>query len=116
MIRIKELREEKNLLQKDLAKALNSNQRTISNWENGLAQPNIESLILLADFFEVSIDFLVGRSDDFGQVTVKNPDLTDEESELLQIFRNVTDADRSAILTVFTPFKQKAQQKFSPPR
>lgn len=60
---LKELREEKGLGQERLAKELGMSNGIISLWENGLREPGMTSLIILADYFGVSIDFLVGRAD-----------------------------------------------------
>ena len=57
---LKELRFERNLGQVELAKAIGVSKGIISLWENGLREPNMYSLILLAKFFNVSIDELVG--------------------------------------------------------
>ncbi len=59
--RIKDLREDRDLKQSDLAKVTGIDQRTISNYETGKTNPDSEALIKLADFFNVSIDYLVGR-------------------------------------------------------
>ena len=61
MNRIKDLREDRDLRQIDLAKATGIDQRTISNYETGKSSPDAYALIKLADYFNVSIDFLVGR-------------------------------------------------------
>ncbi len=57
---LKELRIENNLGQVELAKAIGVSKGVISLWENGLREPNMYSLILLANFFKISIDELVG--------------------------------------------------------
>ncbi len=57
---LKELRLEKGLGQVELAKAIGVSKGVISLWENGLREPNMYSLIILAKFFETSIDELVG--------------------------------------------------------
>lgn len=57
---LKELRIEKNLGQVELAKAIGVSKGVISLWENGLREPNMYSLILLAKYFNISIDELVG--------------------------------------------------------
>ena len=59
--RIKDLREDRDLRQSDLAEATGIDQRTISNYETGKTNPDSDALIKLADFFNVSIDYLVGR-------------------------------------------------------
>lgn len=60
-IRIKELRETKGLSQKELAIELGVKQNTISQYETSIKRPSYEILILLADFFDVSADYLLGR-------------------------------------------------------
>ncbi len=57
---LKTLRQEKKLGQVELAKILGVSKGIISLWENGLREPNLYSLIVLAQFFNVSIDELVG--------------------------------------------------------
>jgi len=59
---IQELRKDKKLDQKDLAKLLNVTIGTISNYENGEHNPSYESIIILADFFDVSVDYLLGHT------------------------------------------------------
>lgn len=60
-MRLKELRKQKNLTQAELSQLLNIKQQYYSRYETGIAEPNIENLIKLADFYNVSIDYLVGR-------------------------------------------------------
>lgn len=55
--RIRELREDKDLLQKDIAKILNMSQRGYSHYENGKNIPN-DLLIKLAEFYQTSIDYI----------------------------------------------------------
>ena len=61
--RIKELRLERGLSQRELAAKTNIKQANISRWEAGLVVPNVEDVWILADFFDVSIDYLIGRKD-----------------------------------------------------
>lgn len=95
-MRIKELREEKLLSQGEVAKAINTNQSNIARWENGLNEPAAMYVIKLADFFGVSTDYLLGRSDDFGNVTINGsaPKLSDEEREILALFRKMTPSQK----------------------
>ena len=60
---LKSLRLEKKVLQKDLATLLGITIRQYQRYEKGEQQPNIENIIALADFFDVSTDYLLGRSD-----------------------------------------------------
>lgn len=61
--RLKLLRLDKNLTQEHLAKAIQSSKGAIANYENGNRQPGLETLVNLADFFHVSVDYLLGRTD-----------------------------------------------------
>ena len=61
--KILELRTEKGLTQLDVAKKVNKGDSTVRMWELGRSEPDNETLIILADFFGVSVDYLLGRSD-----------------------------------------------------
>lgn len=61
--RLKELREYYSMTQSKVAECLNFSSSAISNYECGAREPGIEELVLLADFFQVSLDYLVGRID-----------------------------------------------------
>ena len=57
--RLAELRREKNLSQEELAEKLHVSRQTISNWERGKTYPDINSLLLMANYFDVSLDYLI---------------------------------------------------------
>ncbi|WAM33266.1 helix-turn-helix domain-containing protein [Caldicellulosiruptor morganii] len=61
--RLKELREEKNISRNDLAEILGVSTQTIANYENGHREPNFDTLLKIADFFGVTVDYLIGHSD-----------------------------------------------------
>ncbi len=61
---IKRLRISKNLSQKQIAESLKIADRQYRRYENGEQQPTLPVAIKLADYFNVSLDYLVGRSDD----------------------------------------------------
>ena len=58
--KLKELRDEKNLSQRTLAKELGFSQAAIARWENSLQTPNIDVAIIIAKYFKVSTDYLLG--------------------------------------------------------
>lgn len=64
MIRLKELREKLGLEQKNLAMDLQVSQPTISEWESGKKLPSTENIIRLADYFNVSIDYLINHKEE----------------------------------------------------
>ncbi len=61
--RLKELREEKGISRYKLAKDIGVNKQTITFWEEGINEPKISYAVLLADYFEVCTDYLLGRQD-----------------------------------------------------
>lgn len=61
--RIKELREERNLTQIDLAKELNLDKSTIAKYETGKVEPSLSIVYLLIEYFNVSADYLLGLVD-----------------------------------------------------
>ena len=64
MKKLKQLRESKGLSQLQLALKLGLNQNTVSRYENGQREADYQTLIMFADFFDVSIDYLIGRTED----------------------------------------------------
>lgn len=62
-MRLKELRKAKNISQLKLALDLNMNQNSISRYETGEHEADYKTLIALADYFDVSIDYLLERTD-----------------------------------------------------
>ena len=64
MFRLKELRKAKKISQLKLAMDLHMNQNSISRYENEEREADYKTLILFADYFDVSVDYLLGRTDD----------------------------------------------------
>lgn len=63
-LRLKELRKVNNLTLEQLGKNIGSTKATMSNFETGQKKPSLDMVIKIADYFQVSIDYLVGRTDD----------------------------------------------------
>lgn len=62
-MRLKEIRKSKGISQLKLAMDLNTNQNTISRYETGEREPGIVELIKISDYFNISIDYLLERTD-----------------------------------------------------
>lgn len=62
-MRLKLLRKQKHMSQLSLAMKLNTTQMSISRYETGKREPDLKTLILIPDFFDVSIDYLLERTD-----------------------------------------------------
>jgi len=61
--RLRELRLEKGLSQKELATAFNVKQPTVADWERGVMETDFETLVKIAGFFDVRSDYLLGLED-----------------------------------------------------
>ena len=95
--RLKELRNSKKLTQQQLADIFYLNKSSISRYEKNGQMPENEILQKLADFFEVSIDYLLCRTDE-KKPPISNTPLTkkeqlDIEKEALQMIKNIDSAD-----------------------
>lgn len=90
MNRLKELRLENGLLQKEVAKSIGVSTQSYGYYENEVNKPDPDTLIKLADFFEVSIDYLLCRSDEYGNVFC-DVDLaySSEERKLVNNYREL---------------------------
>ena len=62
--RLRYLRQQNKVKQSDIAKLIGVSERALRFYENGDREPNIDQLIKLADYFSVSVDYLVGRADE----------------------------------------------------
>ncbi len=88
--RLKELRKENNISQNALAKQMNLTRATVNAWEMGISYPNAQSLILLSQYFKVSVDYLLGIDN---AETIDITSLTTEEKNivcnLVKYFNNI---------------------------
>ena len=96
MLKIKELRQEVGLSQAELAKIVNTTQKNISNWENGFNEPDFSTLIQFAKYFGVSVDYLLGIEESFGD---NEPAISATEKKLLKRLRALPQEKRNALLT-----------------
>nr|WP_312579613.1 helix-turn-helix domain-containing protein [Sedimentibacter sp.] len=99
--RLKQLRKENKLKQEDLGSLINVSKTQISDIENGKKSTSIENLVVLAEYFNVSIDYLLGKSDNSSATIDKNNDihnLTENEMELLKDFRILDKYEQNVII------------------
>lgn len=100
-LRIRELREEFHLTQKELADKLSNVQRNVSNWENGTSEPDCETILKLADIFRVSIDELFDRE----AVGMGSALPNDEWRELLIAIGRLDSEQKKLVLDLIKQFK-----------
>ncbi len=110
MLKIFELREGKGITQKQLAEYIGVRNYTIGNWEQGRTEPSIGELVALANFFECSVDYLIGREDDFGNVVlVKN--LSDEQTRLIGSYCKLSENKQKLIMELIGDLAQVDSKK-----
>lgn len=97
--RLKELRLEKGLSQRALAEKINCSQKIVDYWETGEVEPKASFISALADCFEVTCDYLLGREDEFGVVNACS-NLQFDETELLTLYRNASVKEKNALLNL----------------
>lgn len=92
-MRLKELRISENKTQSEIAKEINITQFTYSNYENGKTEPTVEILCQLANYYGVSLDYLVGRdfNNEFGY-------MSEEEQGLVREFRKLNKLNKVRII------------------
>ncbi len=90
--KIRELRKVKKISQEEFAMAMGYSRPLIVNWEKGTRDPDTQALLKIADYFNVSIDYLMGREDYYGNYyhrELMQSDLSDKECAMLKEFRSL---------------------------
>ena len=105
-LKLRELRENKNGTQRELAKYLNITRSAYSGYELGTRQMNYETLFLLADYFSVSIDYLLGRYETDSMLVNK------KERHLVGRYRMLDERGKAAVeLTLDFEYEQSTGGK-----
>lgn len=101
--KFKELRKSKALKQGEIAEIFNTDRSTIGKWEQGRSTPTVEMLTVIADYFGVSVDYLLGRETEetLEQKEPINTDgLSDNKKALLTFAEKVPEDKAAMILQV----------------
>lgn len=97
--RLQEIMKNNGITKFKLSKQLNVSPSTVANWLNGESSPNIERIRQIAEFFNVSTDFLLTGNDASGRQTPESNESFEQlECILLDAFRKVSISDKIAIL------------------
>ncbi len=97
MIRLKELRLTAGLTQTELANKLGTTQRNVSNWENGSAAPDVDTIIAIADFFDETTDFLLGR-----EYALLSPTQHTTEQKIMRLVAALSAEEKDALLILLS--------------
>ena len=112
-MRIKELMQEKGIQQQQMAGLLNVSRASIYKYQQGKAEPNIETLIKIADYFDVSLDYLCGRQN---KNLIFADSLTETQKKLVAIIKRLTPEQANFALGYFSemlkiPYSEVAPSK-----
>lgn len=96
---LKLLRERNHVTQRQLAEAIGVSQQSVNKYENHNIEPDIQTLVQIADYFGTSVDHLIGRSGG------GNPVLSDAECELIRQYRMLTPRQRECVSNVIDSYR-----------
>lgn len=110
---LKKLRLKKGISQQQLADVVGTSQQSINKYENHNIEPDIAMLISFADFFQTSVDYLIGHTEIEHIIEVVHSyDLNNDESLLMDSYRTLTDEQKESIHIVIQNYN-KANKKGS---
>ncbi|MBQ3069506.1 MAG: helix-turn-helix transcriptional regulator [Clostridia bacterium] len=98
--RLVALRKAHHLTQEKVAKMLDIDRSTYTCYEIGNSMPGVMTLCTLADIFNVSMDYLMGRTDTPKLANVTQPQATAEELQLMEYFRHLNERQRLAVVSL----------------
>ena len=96
---LERIRKDKKVSQAKLGAALGLTQQMVSSYEKGTSSPNIEVLVKIADYFNVSLDALVGH-------VVNTPSANSPKARLSRYFEKLSDVDKDKCLTIIQTILQ----------
>ena len=106
--RIKRMREGAGLSQRALAEKIGVSQQSINKYENHNIEPDIETLIRIADVFDTSVDYLVGHSElDHKLERLRACDLNEDEFALLERYRALDKRGRQGVQALLAAFAEE---------
>lgn len=113
MIRIRELRQSRGLSQQALADMFLLSQQSIYKYEHGLAEPDIDMLRQMAEYFEVSVDYLIGYSDIpvHYETLSHSGEMTRAERRLLDCYRSLSSKAQEAVQLLIDDLIEKYRKK-----
>lgn len=95
---LKYLRNREKVSQQQLAEVIGISQQSVNKYENHNIEPDISTLIKIADYFNTSVDFLIGNTDiDHKSEKVESCDLNEEELSLVQAYRKLNEGKRYSV-------------------
>ena len=102
---LRKLRKQKKLNQAALAEIVGMSQATVAAWENGTRKPDVETISYLADYFGVTVDYLMGRDE-----PAAAPAVPERLKESYALFQQLTDEEYAEIIEM-AKFKLYQREK-----
>ncbi|KAF5070521.1 helix-turn-helix protein [anaerobic digester metagenome] len=121
--RLKSIRLENDMTQEELGNLLNKSKNNISQYETGKREPDLDTLDIISDYFKVSLDYLLGKTDDQTPVRNVDQDLHDEldvETKWLNFLKTLSgdsmfyqyeNIDEEQKLAIMDEYKEKLEKK-----
>ena len=106
--RLRELRKKENFTQVEVAEKLGISQPAYASWERGVKKPTQENLVKIAQVLNVSIDYLVGNSDEENT----NKELVDIEILFRKNLEGLTDAEKTVFRQELVAFMEERKKLF----
>lgn len=105
MENLKVLRKQHNLSQQKLADILHISQQSVYKYENDITSPDLETLIKMADFFNTSVDYIIGHTEISHKIEpVTDSMLNQDEEALIQNYRQLPLTKKEVINTVINSY------------
>lgn len=104
---LKKLREDASISQKALADAIGVSQQSVNKYENHNIEPDIETLIRIADFFETSVDYLIGHTSVRRKIEeVHVFELNGHEGKVMEQYRSLTSKQKACVDVVMDSYSE----------
>lgn len=110
MERLKSLRKEKNLTLEELAQDLGMTKQVLSRYERGEREADYKTLVKIADFFTVSIDYLLGHSAYYFPDMIGKTMISDDETEVLDLYSSLSPSRKEDLLIYLRALSGSAQE------
>ena len=111
MERLKSLRKEKDLTLEELAQALGMTKQVLSRYERGEREADYKTLVKIADFFEVSIDYLIGHSVYYFPDMIGKKSDNDDEIEVLELYSSLSPSRKEDLMIYLRALSGTTQEK-----
>lgn len=110
--RLRDLKEDNDIKQSDVAKIINMSEKQYARYERGETDVPLQVAIKLSEYYNVSIDYIAGRTNDKRGLT--RSELSDEETELIKKYRSLSESGKGKIierLDIILEQEQEQQEK-----